>query len=56
MPEFGIIIYTVQKSDSMWDICKRFCVDENEVRSLNPELKQEPTEGEKIYIFIPLKP
>ena len=47
---------TVQKSDSMWDICKRFCVDENEVRSLNPELKQEPTEGEKIYIFIPLKP
>ena len=56
MPEFVIIIYTVQKSDSMWDICKRFCVDENEVRSLNPELKQEPTEGEKIYIFIPLKP
>lgn len=56
MPEFGIIIYTVQKSDRIWDICKRFCVDENEVRSLNPELKQEPTEGEKIYIFIPLKP
>ncbi len=51
MPEYGIIIYTVQKNDSLWDICKHFCVDEDEVMSMNPELNNGIYYGQKIYIF-----
>ncbi len=51
MPEFGIIVYNVGASESLWDICKKFGVDESDVRSLNPELGDVPERGDKIFIF-----
>ncbi len=51
MPEFGIIIYNVCRNESLWDICKKFGVDENDVRSLNPDMGDSPACGEQIFIF-----
>ena len=51
MPEFGIIIYMAQKNETLWDICKRFGADMEEVRALNPDLSDVPQQGQKIYIF-----
>ncbi len=51
MPEFGIIIHSVQRGETLWDICKSFCADEEEIRKLNPEMNEILTPGEKIYIF-----
>ncbi len=55
MPEFGIIIYMVQRDETLWDICKRFGVDMEEVKSLNLEIGETLQQGQKIYIFRKLK-
>ncbi|MBP5661923.1 MAG: DUF3794 domain-containing protein, partial [Clostridia bacterium] len=34
--EWGIILYRVQRGDTLWDICKQVCVDENDLLALNP--------------------
>lgn len=52
--EFGIVIYTVCKNESMWDICKKFGVDEKGIRAVNEDMKNEPEAGDKIYIFKPI--
>lgn len=51
MPEFGIIIYMAQRDETLWDICKKFGADEEEVKTLNPEIGELPQPGQKIYIF-----
>lgn len=51
LPEFGIIIYNVQKGESLWDICKKYGVDIDEVRKLNNDLSDNPEQNRKIYIF-----
>ena len=40
-----------QKNETLWDICKRFGADMEEVRALNPDLSDVPQQGQKIYIF-----
>ena len=55
MPEFGIIIYNAPQTEELWDICKRFGVDEEEVRSLNPDIGENVLAGQKIYVFIKLR-
>ena len=50
-PEFGIIIYNVQNNDCLWDICKNYGVDEEDVLKLNPDISQKLNTGDKIYLF-----
>lgn len=50
-PEFGIIIYNVQKGDSLWEICKKYGVDEEDIKKLNRDIDDTPEAGRKIYIF-----
>ena len=50
-PEFGIIIYNVQKDDELWDICKKYGVSEDDVLKLNPEISKNLNAGDKIYLF-----
>lgn len=52
--EFGIVIYTVRKNETIWDICKKFGVDEKSIRAVNEDMKSEPDAGDKIYIFKPI--
>ena len=51
MPEFGIIIYNVQQGESLWDICKKYGVDIDEVKKINNDLSDTPQANKKIYIF-----
>ncbi len=50
-PEFGIIIYNVQRNDNLWDICKKYGVDETDVLKLNPDISEKLSVGDKIYLF-----
>ncbi len=50
-PEFGIIIYNVQKGENLWDICKKYGVDIDEIKKLNNDLSDNPEANRKIYIF-----
>ncbi len=50
-PEFGIIIYNVQYGDTLWEICKKYGVDEEEVIQLNGDLTQGLESGKKLYLF-----
>ncbi len=51
MPEFGIIIYNVQQGETLWDICKKYGVDVDEVKKINNDLSDMPQANKKIYIF-----
>ena len=48
-PEFGIIIYNVQRNDSLWDICKKYGVDEEDVIKLSKEVIEEFIQNKKIF-------
>ncbi len=50
-PEFGVIIYNVQKGDTLWNICKKYGVDVDDVLKLNYDLTDDPEVGRKIFIF-----
>ncbi len=49
--EFGIVVYNTQKGENLWDICKRYGVDVEEIKKLNADLTDNPEENKKIYIF-----
>ncbi len=49
--EFGIVVYNVQKGEQLWDICKKFGVDIDEIKKLNNDLNDNPEENRKIFVF-----
>ncbi len=51
LPEFGIIIYNVQYGDTLWEICKKYGVDEDEVLQLNGDINEKLEAGKKLYLF-----
>ncbi|MBR2861346.1 MAG: DUF3794 domain-containing protein [Clostridia bacterium] len=55
MPEFGIIIYNTHKNEQVWDICKKFGVDEDELRKINPDITDEIQAGTRLYVFRKLR-
>ena len=54
-PEFGIIVYNIQPSDTLWDVCKKYGVDEDEILKLNPSAADKLEIGSKLYVFRKLK-
>lgn len=50
-PKGSIVLYFAQPGDTLWAIAKRYRVPEEEIRKLNPELKDEVQSGQGVVIW-----
>lgn len=50
-PEYGIIIYVTKQGDTLWDVSKKFGVDEEEILKLNEGISDILEPEKKIFVF-----
>lgn len=50
-PESGVVLYFIQPGESLWDVARRYRVAAQELKELNPEVKDEVHSGQGVVVW-----
>lgn len=48
----GVVVYFASKGEACWDIAKRFCIPQKDLKECNPDLPDEMQNGEKVLLLL----
>lgn len=51
VPVKDIVLYFTQPGETAWDIAKRYRIAQSELRSLNPDMQEEPKAGQGVVVW-----